>query len=1003
MPRPIDWTRFDHPEQARSSHDRVAPRLGSKLAGPLAALLAQSPDAGGVLHLLERYVNAASPEVLREIARRPGALTYLAAAFAFGGSMAEPFLSEPALAVQFARDRTFMTPRSRDDLSEEYARLAATQSSPDVARSLAHFKRRQYVRIALKDVLGFATLAETTLELSALADVILTQALLHAERELQKRFGPPQYRDAQGRVAPSGFSIISLGKLGGSELNYSSDIDLLYLYARDGETAGLGTPDSAVSNKEYFVRLAQAITQQLTEVTVAGPVFRVDLRLRPEGDQGDLTLALDAALDYYGHRARDWELQMLIKARHSAGDPRLTRAFLRGVQPFVYSSPTDPDAVASVMLSRARITQHLREGRSEALDVKLHPGGIRDVEFLTQCLQRLYGAREAWVRSGGTLHALRKLNDKELLSDSDYAALTSAYEFLRRVEHRIQLDQGRQSHRVPRDPAALDLLARRVGEEAGVVAAPGAALTERLREVMSQVKEIAARLIPALGAERAPAAAFELRPPLPGAELHRHSPASLLRLLEARAPEAARLIRDAALPPRARPRLGRFVAAVLASPNALTAAREQPAALERALEAVRVSEHLAAELARQAPDLAEISAAARPARAGFQMDMRLEPEDASPPAEGAAGQCRGGRPALPFAWAAEEGLCLQDALSLLRRSYHARALGLGVNDCAVLDDVFAALGRWSDLAATAVASAFAIAGRFHAPRPGEPSLYPTLAVLALGRLGLAEFDLGSDVDLLFVAPSGTPPESTAYGTRLAEKTIEGLASYTKEGVVFAVDTRLRPRGVEGELVVTEEALFDYVVTAAQPWEALTYLKMCPVAGNAEAGMRASAGVAERVFQRFADDRALAPALSEMRRRLEKEVKGKAAPTKTSAGGYYDVDFALSYLRIRHRLHAPAGSNMRDQIGALAAAGALPEADSRGLLAGAGFLRAFEHAVRLVTGRASRGWHDRPGQAEGVAHLLRHWRLLGLHSLPLKHLESVQEQIREIYRRILGPE
>jgi hypothetical protein len=116
-----------------------------------------------------------------------------------------------------------------------------------------------------------------------------------------------------------------------------------------------------------------------------------------------------------------------------------------------------------------------------------------------------------------------------------------------------------------------------------------------------------------------------------------------------------------------------------------------------------------------------------------------------------------------------------------------------------------------------------------------------------------------------------------------------------------------------------------------------------------------------------------------------------------------VDFALSYLRIRHRLHAPVGSNMRDQIGALAAAGALPEADSRGLLAGAGFLRAFEHAVRLVTGRASRGWHDRPGQAEGVAHLLRHWRLLGLHSLPLKHLESVQEQIREIYRRILGPE
>ncbi len=1000
MPRNIDWVRFEDPQKAKTSFDRITSRLGAKLSSPLAALLTQSPDPAAVLHLLERYVYAASPEVVREIGRRPGALTYLAAAFGFGGSIAEAFLAEPALALQFARDRGFTAPESRSDLSEDYARHAATQSSQDVGQRLGRFKRRHYVRIAVKDVLGLATLAETTLELSALADVILAAALRDADQELQKRFGPPQYRDSQGRFAHSGFSVISLGKLGGSELNYSSDIDLLFIYARDGETAGAGSPETAISNKEYFVRLAQAVTLLLTEPSAAGQVYRVDLRLRPEGDQGDLTLALDAALDYYGHRARDWELQMLIKARHSAGDVRLTRAFLRGVEPFIYGSPADPAAIASVLLSRARITQHLREGRSDDLDVKLHPGGIREVEFLTQCLQRLYGAREPWVRSGGTLHALRKLNDKELLSDADYAALTSAYEFLRRVEHRIQLDHGRQSHRLPHDPPALDLLARRVGVEPAAELAPGAVLRKRLDIVMGQVKAIAERLISPRSAER-PSLPFELRPPVHGAELHRQSQASLLRLLEARAPDIARLIRDAGLPPRARPRLARFVAALLASSHALAAAIEHPIALERALEAVRVSEHLSGELVHHAADLAQIRSAEQPQTAGAQLNMPLEPPSGIPVAEG--GPAANLKPRLPFAWAGEERLGLQEMLFLLRRDYHLRALALGVRDCVMLDDVFEAMARWSGLAATAVATAFAIASRPHPAAAAERPAHSPLAVLALGRLGLNEFDLGSDVDLLFVAPSGTALENVAYGARLAEKTIEVLSSYTKEGVVFAVDTRLRPRGLEGELVVTEDALFGYVWTAAQPWEALTYLKMLPVAGHAEVGASAAGGVAERIFQRFAGETALAPALVEMRRRLEKEIKGKTALTKTSAGGYYDADFVVSYLRIRNRLALPAGANMRDQIEALAAAGMLPHADARTLVEGTRYLRGLDHAVRLVTGRASRGWRDRPGQVDGVTHLLRSWRLLEAHRSPLTHLENIRQQIRDVFRRVLGSE
>ena len=237
--------------------------------------------------------------------------------------------------------------------------------------------------------LGLSTLGETTLELATLADVILTNALLYCDGELEKRYGQPQYRDPQGRIARSGFSIISLGKLGGNELNYSSDIDLLFLYSHDGETAGGN--EAVVTNKEYFVRLANAITRTITQPTPQGEVFRVDLRLRPEGEQGDLAISLKSSLEYYEHRARDWELQMLIKARHSAGDAWLTRDFLRGVEPEIYGSPGDFEAVESVLWSRERITKRMRESGSQTIDVKHHSGGIRDIEFLAQCLQRLYG------------------------------------------------------------------------------------------------------------------------------------------------------------------------------------------------------------------------------------------------------------------------------------------------------------------------------------------------------------------------------------------------------------------------------------------------------------------------------------------------------------------------------------------------------------------------------------------------------------------------------------
>jgi glutamate-ammonia-ligase adenylyltransferase len=284
--------KFEDPGKAAGNLERLEEQLAPTLLTPLASLLSQSPDPDGALNLLERYAQGAPPQVLGELARYPAALSYLVAIFGYSGYLAETLLSEPQLVVQFARDRNFTKLKSKEDLMQDFARFSTTNPDPWLAALLARFKRRNYLRIVLKDVLRLSTLGETTLELSTLADVILSDAYLFCDRELEKRYGQPQYRDAQGRIVRAGFSIVSLGKLGGNELNYNSDIDLLFLYSHDGETAGGSERESIITNKEYFVHVAHAITRTITQATSQGEVFRVDLRLRPEGEQGDLAISL---------------------------------------------------------------------------------------------------------------------------------------------------------------------------------------------------------------------------------------------------------------------------------------------------------------------------------------------------------------------------------------------------------------------------------------------------------------------------------------------------------------------------------------------------------------------------------------------------------------------------------------------------------------------------------------------------------------------------------------
>ena len=246
-------------------------------------------------------------------------------------------------------------------------------------------------------------------------------------------------------------SVIALGKLGGRELNYSSDIDLMFVYAANGETDG----EHPISNKEFYKKVANQYTELLSTYTAEGLCYRMDLRLRPDGSLGEICISLDGAKSYYQTRARDWELQMLIKARVAAGDAEAGRELLGAVEPLIYSTTLDFSAVEEVSVTRERISEKLSKRRlgKSAFDVKLAPGGIRDVEFLVQCLQRLHGGRVPWLRHGGTMLALSRLSQKDLLSAAEFGRLIAAYRFLRNLEHRLQFAEDRQTHTLPTSPA----------------------------------------------------------------------------------------------------------------------------------------------------------------------------------------------------------------------------------------------------------------------------------------------------------------------------------------------------------------------------------------------------------------------------------------------------------------------------------------------------------------------------------------------------------------------
>ena len=917
---------FQNPQAALENLEAVCRKLSAALATALPGLLADCPDPDSALLLFDRLLTEGSSETLRLIESHPFLAHYAIAVFGHSHYIGETLVRNPDLLQTFIREKKLDRSFSHDEFSEALARFRSRSFERDVSLLLSRFKRREYVRIMLRDVLRIAPLAETTGEISALSDVLIQDALREAESTMESRFGLPQHLDTEGRALTTPFSVLSLGKLGGNELNYSSDIDLLFLYG-DGRE-----PSTAqISNREYFVRLAQHLTEILSRPTAEGAVFRIDLRLRPQGNEGELAISLSNALRYYSETAHDWERQALIKVRHSAGNVALARGFIRGVQSQVYSGKVNFAAIKTALVAREKIDRKRRkqiaaEGHSST-NVKVDRGGIRDIEFLVQCLQRVYGGAEPWLRSGGTLFSLQKLHDKRHISGHDFHELTSAYSFLRHLEHRLQLREGQQVHRLPRSEHELQTLQRSMS---GLT--PGYNLTDlstSVQQRMTAVAEIYQRVIfqqQTVTTQQDKEGEFQLQV-LPGTAITDQSNQQVLEKVAFDAPVLFNVI--AGLTPVGRKNLLRFLSSAFASSERYAAVVRDEQAIARASSLFEMSDYLSEGLARypdEATTLTEIHSAAPQflganlfdSSSGVFREPSFDTRDAT------------------FDYIANSNTGHAEKMALLRRHFRHLIFTAGARDLAEQRSVYSSLSETTAAAEHAISAAFQIAG---SPQG--------LAILALGRLGTREFDLLSDADLLFVCDASRNREAL---TKSAEQIMQALAAYTQEGMVFAVDTRLRPRGAEGELIVTPAHLDSYFATEAQPWEALTYTKLRLLVGNAELGRKAGQ-ICETLFRRFAADASFPRAVREMRSKLQ-DATAPARSVRTSAGGLYDIDFLSSFLLVKNEIRPKSGT-LRDRLWRCSAKGVVEKHETAVLDHAAELCRTVEHVLRLVTGRNGR--------------------------------------------------
>ncbi|WP_337176532.1 bifunctional [glutamate--ammonia ligase]-adenylyl-L-tyrosine phosphorylase/[glutamate--ammonia-ligase] adenylyltransferase [Paludisphaera sp.] len=959
---------------------RARPASLARLVELFDTLLPRCPDPDMALANFERYV-AALPDPadgLDRLLAGPRTVEILLQVLSTSQHLGELLIRDPGLIdwLQAGAGR-----RDRDSLiSELWEELSGEGGAVDPRIVIRRFRLRETLRIGYDDIIRGVPLEVTTADLSHLAEACVEAATRLARESAERRHGAP----TRGDGAPARFAALAMGKLGGVELNYSSDIDLIFLYDEEGATTG----PRAVSNAEFFARMSAEIVRLLSDHTAMGFAYRVDMRLRPEGDQGVLARSLDATLNYYVSRGRTWERQALIKCRPIAGDPELGAAFIAAVTPFVYRRYLGAAEIAEIKSLKRRIEQRTASAGLADFEVKTGRGGIRDVEFVVQFLQLLHGGEYPSVRVVNTLEAIERLERAGSLTAEERGVMDRAYRFLRRVEHRLQILFDRQTHEMPRSMEELRTLAIRMGYmplgpsegrfgPAERFLADYRAKTELNRRILNHILHQA--FLHGEGGEEADPVVDLVLDPDPSDEqiaavLSRYpfqDPAAAYRNLMALAREDFAFLSQA--------RCRHFLASI--APRLLRAVGRTADPDLTLTNLERVSASLGAKavlwelFALNPPSLrlyVELCATSQLVSGILtnnpgMIDDLMDSLAIDRPLPGAA--IKGELAELTRG-------SIVDLAPILWSFRNKEWVRIGARDLLERESIRDVTRELADVAEAILGQVARDQWPRRLPRYGAPiraadGARDRWAILALGKLGGRELNYHSDLDLVFLHESDghtAGPERTSnhlYVTDVAQRILKALAGGSG-GVLYQVDTRLRPHGAAGPLVNTLEAFTRYHLSSAQSWERMALTRGRVV--FATGGFRRHVAEAIRsILVRPVDPLALGRDVVAMRRRLE-ESRGPG-DLKRGVGGLADIEFVVQYLMLVHAAERPdvLRANTWEAMDALTAAGVLPIELHRELREIYNFLFSLDARLRLIRDRAG---SDLPTEPDDLTRLAR---------------------------------
>ncbi|MGC8666544.1 MAG: DUF294 nucleotidyltransferase-like domain-containing protein [Chthonomonadales bacterium] len=892
--------------------------------------LAASPDPDRALNNFERWFQSVTNRIthVRYLLAHPAALEIFFSVCGTSQFFSDILIRNPEYFEILANPGVRGGTKSAGTLYRELSAFVDAIVRPELKlEAMRRFKHREILRIGTRDILGLADMPATAHEFSSLADACIQKCLEIA-----------QAQSAGGGGAPLPMAVIAMGKLGGQELNYSSDIDLLFVAADDA-------PEAAPADwPTPCLRLAERVVSGLTQNMTSGHLFRVDMRLRPEGRFGPLVRTLSSYRAYYESWAEAWERQALIKARVVAGDAAVGREFMEMVSGFVYRRHVDAAFIEEIRRNKRRIERKAElEGQSRA-NVKIGIGGIRDVEFTVQLQQLVLGGRNPLVRTPNTVDAIRRLRHVGALTTREASELTEDYCFLRTVEHRLQILYELQTQTLPSDPAELRLLARRLGygdaetflqdyarrtarvrghcaalfygepEERASVAG-----TSEWRDLVinidsPRVRRTAEDLLSAMGFRDAAAVCSVMETAAVGSRYGRARP------------EAAQLFAD--LVPHlldACVRSGDPDTA-FRSIEFLAAAAPNRAELYRSLLGAEDVLDRICRLGAAAPGLVQGLA-----RHLEWLDLLVSDEIIDPSVKGPAVIARELTQRLPAEYTTAQEITW-DVLALYYRRELLRIAARDVWGEISPGDASRELAALADGIIEVILKG--AIGEVIQRYPGTEASLESVAVIGLGRLGGQEPGYGSDWDVLFVwdpeagASTGVSPQAALNA--LAEVLLGAGERMRTRGAAVTLDARLRPEGRFGALIRPLQDYEEYYGTAAQLWERQTLIRARAVAGSRHTGDRylqiARTAAYGRPFG--ADDQR---AMIAMKRRIERErlkVEEQHSDLKLGLGGLSDIEFTTHLWQMRSGARHPTVQVARtvDALHALAAAGVLRTAD-----------------------------------------------------------------------------